>query len=175
MIKTKNGQTTLEGSVVTLLADATSVLNAVYESIVEHGMSEEEAKEGLQNSLEMALIPKGEIKKRLEDELKAKGDVLHLIDLLFEDDDEIKEEYFRVWCETNEERDKVLEIVENRGIRWRSLDKPTAWEGIGDAPLGLIVENFLTKCDEDEKEHFQALQHRLVTVEDLIKEEEENE
>lgn len=175
MIKTKNGETTLEGSVITLLADATSILNAVYESVVEHGVAEEEAKEYLQNALDMALLPRGDIEKQLEDVSKEKGDVLHLIDLLLEDDDEIKEEYFRVWCETNEERDKVLGIVEKRGICWRSLDKPTAWRGICDAPIGFIVEKFLTMCEKDEKENFQALEHRLVTVEDLVKEEAENE
>lgn len=49
---------------------------------------------------------------------------------------------FKIWCKTDEERDKVLAKMENEGILWLSGDKPTEMKY--NTPLYLMVhENII--------------------------------
>ena len=49
---------------------------------------------------------------------------------------------FKIWCETNEIRDKVLEKMETDGIVWcGTREKPTKWQEVFEAPMSLFVEN----------------------------------
>ena len=47
---------------------------------------------------------------------------------------------FKIWCETNEQRDAVLEKLEHMNIRWAEGQKATGYEFVSDAPMGLVVE-----------------------------------
>lgn len=46
---------------------------------------------------------------------------------------------FKIWCETNEQRDAVLKKLEKQGVTWASGDKPTEWHGVSCAPMGIEV------------------------------------
>ena len=47
---------------------------------------------------------------------------------------------FKIWCETNEQRDAVLEELEHMNIKWAEGQKATEWDLVSDAPIGLAIE-----------------------------------
>jgi hypothetical protein len=84
-------------------------------------------------------------------------------------------EKYRVWCETNEIRDKVLVALENRGVKWASGDTFENFKDVFDAPMGLIVDDGLWQVTGTEKDSFDGLKFEELKAEDLIKEVEGNE
>lgn len=49
---------------------------------------------------------------------------------------------FKIWCETEEEKQAVLEELEKEGYVWiNSGEKPTEWKGVYDAPMYFSVSN----------------------------------
>ena len=46
---------------------------------------------------------------------------------------------FKIWCEINEIRDKVLAKMESEGILWNSSSKPTEYTYVNNAPTGFYV------------------------------------
>lgn len=55
---------------------------------------------------------------------------------------------FKIWCETNKEKDDVLKKMEREGIKWKTNDIPTHYidDPCYKAPIGLYVDcNVLTR------------------------------
>ena len=61
MIKTENGEVTLQGSIPQLLTDVTMTCKAIKESIIADGENEEAAKTCLQKSLNLAFMSENEL------------------------------------------------------------------------------------------------------------------
>lgn len=166
MIKKTNKKTKIEGCVPDLMTDLTLIVKGLDEAFQEAGMTKEEAKESIQHAVDLAFKSDEEIfKETINDVLK----------MFFGSDDDSKK--YRVWCETNEIRDKVLVALENRGVKWASGEKPTEmnFNYLWEAPMGLIVDNRLWQTPKEHKEKFDGLKFEELKAEDLIKEVEGNE
>lgn len=87
---------------------------------------------------------------------------------------ENKENKFKIWCETNDIRDKVLQRMEEEGIVWcHGGERPTEWtKGLNNAPMALYVaDNILSQGKA--KEYFNRHKYPEVHAADYIKKQEE--
>lgn len=163
MIKNTKRRTVIKGDVPTLMTDLTMIVRRLDESLQKGaGMTKEQSKDAIMHSFELAF----------KSNEKILGEALEkLLNLAFGSDKD--GEKYRVWCETNEIRDKVLVALENRGVKW-AIDgkKPVEFH---EAPMGFIVDNGLWQSRGSEKEKFDGLKFEELKAEDLIKEVEGNE
>lgn len=88
-------------------------------------------------------------------------------------------EAFKIWCETNEIRDKVLEKMEKEGIRWisftgRNVMLPTQFNDVYDSPMGLFVEEWdeLELTQSVQKDIFDRANIKEISPSDYLKESE---
>lgn len=72
----------VEGNVPEILADVSIITQAVYESFVNNGIPSEEAKEMIDEAVELGMSTQAEIKKRVKEKLE------ELIGLISEGDDD---------------------------------------------------------------------------------------
>lgn len=163
MIKNTKRRTVIKGDVPTLMTDLTLIVRRLDESLQKGaGMTKEQSKDAIMHSFELAFKSNEEIL----------GEALEkLLDVAFGLNDDGKK--YRVWCETNEIRDKVLVALENRGVEWSGGIKPTSEKTkdfLIDAPMGLIVDHGLWQAKASEKNMFDNLEFEEVKAEDLIKE-----
>ena len=164
MIKKTNKKTKIEGCVPDVMTDLTLIVKGLDEAFQEAGMTKEEAKESIQHAVDLAFKSDEEIfKETINDVLK----------MFFGSDDD--SEKYRVWCETNEIRDKVLVALENRGVKWANGDTFESFKDVFDAPMGFIVDRGLWQTKGSDKNRFDDLEFEELKAEDLIKEVEGNE
>lgn len=64
MIRADMGKVEMEGTILMLLAELTTICAALKENIMEVGMSEEKAKEHIQECLDMAFMSEVELDKQ---------------------------------------------------------------------------------------------------------------
>lgn len=160
MIKNTKKKTVIKGDVPTLMTDLTMIVRRLDDSLQKvAGMTKEDSKDAIMHCFELAFKSDAEIMKDAIDKL---------FSLAFPQDNGEK---YRVWCETNEIRDKVLVALENRGVKWVSGEKPTeSVTFLHDAPMGFVIDNGLWQSDGYKKEQFDGLEFKELKAEDLIKE-----
>jgi hypothetical protein len=165
MIKNTKRRTVIKGDVPTLMTDLTTIVRRLDDTFQNGaGMTKEVSKEVIMHSFELAFKSNAEVL----------GDTLKMIFDMASGSDKDGEKY-RVWCETNEIRDKVLVALENRGVKWASGDTFENFKDVFDAPMGLIVDDGLWQVTGTEKDSFDGLKFEELKAEDLIKEVEGNE
>ena len=72
---------------------------------------------------------------------------------------------FKIWCETEEEKQKVLLKMEKEGIKWLSGHLPTQYKPC-DAPIGFIVINnkLLGMSTYRTKDKFESYNKREISI-----------
>lgn len=161
MIKPTKTGWKFKGTEPELLTEATSMIRGLSETLQKGGRTEEEAKERIQEVFDLAF--------KSDEEIVGEA-VKKFVNMLFGVKNEPE---YKVWCETNEIRDKVLVALENRGFKWAiNGEKP---EEFDEAPMGFIVDNGLWQTEGDKKKFFDGLECEELRAEDLIKEVEGNE
>lgn len=162
MIKAKKGKVTLNGYTLDLLQEYSNITTSMIRMLEDEGMPKEDIKELMTNIVENEFLTGEEVKQKI---------VQALYKMFFGSND--GSEKYRVWCETNDIRDKVLVALENRGVKWGVDGKKP--EELYDAPMGLIVDDGLWQTKGEQKERFDCLEFEELKAEDLIKEVEGNE
>ena len=165
MIKQTKTGWKFKGTIQELFTEATTMIRGLYETLQKQGDTEEEAKEQIQRVFDLALKTNDE----LLDEATKK-----LIGLL-KGTITVGNPEYKVWCETDEIKNKVLVAMESRGLVFPDGDKPTEEHLTYKAPMGFVVEGNLFMVRGEQKEQFDELECEQLNSEDLIKEVEGNE
>ena len=150
MIRNTEKDFAIAGSVPTIMTDLTVIIRNINEQFQkECGMTEEEVKDMIQHCVNLAFKPKDELVKDALDKVHEKmGNApMFVLDFLkavlgIDDEEESEDKSdadFKVWCETNEIRDKVLNKFDNDGIRWSNGSKPLEFARVRNAPMGLHI------------------------------------
>lgn len=160
MIKPTKTGWKFKGAEPELLTEATTMIRGLYETLQKGGRTEEEAKERIQKVFDLGMKSDEEI---MDEAVKK------FVDILFGVKNEPE---YKVWCETDEIRDKVIVALKNRGVEWANGSEPIY---LNPAPMGLIVDNGLWQTKGKEKTRFDDLECEELKAEDLIKEVEGNE
>ena len=159
MIKQTKTGWKFKGTRPELFTEATMMIIGLYENLQKQGDTEEEAKEQIQRVFDLALKTNEELLYEAAKKLVGllKGTIT------------VGKPEYKVWCETNEIKNKVLVAMENRGLVFPDDCKPTE-EHTYKAPMGFVVEGNLFMVRGDQKERFDELECEQLNVEDLIKE-----
>ena len=75
---------------------------------------------------------------------------------------------FKIWCETNEIREQVLEKMEQNDILWGCGSKPTKSSAAYDAPIGLYVSGRKSLTQSANRELFEEDDSKEISSKDYL-------